>query len=66
MPHRAQNVGGPEEWYGKGLVRPHRLDAVAIWEWGAVERVSTGLLCTKIGLEPIGGQMLDAADHVAD
>ena len=42
------------------------LDATAIWEWGVVERVSTGLLCTSIGLQPVGREMLAAADHVAD
>lgn len=41
------------------------LDATAIWEWGVVERVSTGLLCTKIDLQPVGRQMLAVADHVA-
>jgi streptomycin 6-kinase len=41
------------------------LDAEAIWEWGVVERVSTGLLCTQIGLQPVGRQMLAAADHIA-
>lgn len=41
------------------------LDATAIWEWGVVERVSTGLLCTKIELQPVGRDMLAAADHVA-
>lgn len=41
------------------------LDATAIWEWGVVERVSTGLLATAIGLEPVGRQMLAAADRVA-
>lgn len=41
------------------------LDATAIWEWGVVERVSTGLLLTSIGLQPIGRQMLTAADAVA-
>ena len=41
------------------------LDADAIWEWGVVERVSTGLLCTKVDLQPIGRQMLAAADAVA-
>ena len=41
------------------------LDPTAIWEWGVVERVSTGLLCTSIGLEPVGGQMLAVADLVA-
>jgi streptomycin 6-kinase len=41
------------------------LDATAIWEWGAVERVSTGLLGVRIGLQPVAGQMLAAADHIA-
>lgn len=41
------------------------LDASAIWEWGVIERVSTGLLCTKIGLQPVGREMLATADKVA-
>jgi streptomycin 6-kinase len=41
------------------------LDATAIWEWGVIERVSTGLLATKVGLEPVGREMLAAADRVA-
>ncbi len=41
------------------------LDAAAVWEWGVVERVSTGLTAASIGLEPIGTQMLDAADRIA-
>ncbi len=41
------------------------LDVTAIWQWGAVERVSTGLLCTKIELQPVGRQMLAAAERVA-
>jgi len=40
-------------------------DATAIWEWGAVERVSTGLLCTLIDLQPVGREMLATADYVA-
>jgi streptomycin 6-kinase len=40
-------------------------DPVAIWEWGVVERVSTGLLATAIGLQPVGAQMLAAADAIA-
>jgi streptomycin 6-kinase len=40
-------------------------DAAAIWEWGVVERVSTGLLATTIGLQPAGRDMLAAADHLA-
>lgn len=41
------------------------LDEVAIWEWGVVERVSTGLLCTRVGLQPVGQEMLAAADRVS-
>ena len=41
------------------------LDATAIFEWGVVERVSTGLLATKIDLQPAGGQMLTVADRLA-
>lgn len=41
------------------------LDATAIWEWGVTERVATGLTLTRIGLQPVGAQMLAAADHIA-
>ena len=41
------------------------LDADAIWEWGVVERVSTGLLGTRVGLQPIARQMLAVADELA-
>jgi hypothetical protein len=29
------------------------------------ERVSAGLLATRVGLQPVGGQMLAVADRVA-
>jgi streptomycin 6-kinase len=41
------------------------LDAAAIWEWGVVERVTSGLRCTQINLEPLGRHMLKAADRLA-
>ncbi len=41
------------------------LDATAIWEWGVVERVSTGLLAAKVDLQPVGSQMLAVADRIA-
>lgn len=47
------------------LARRCGLDATAIWEWGMVERVSTGLLGTQVGLQPVARQMLDAADRLA-
>jgi streptomycin 6-kinase len=40
-------------------------DATAVWEWGVVERVSTGLLGVQVGLQPVGDQMLRAAEQVA-
>ncbi len=52
--------------------RAHRLasatglDPTAIWEWGVVERVSTGLLCTQVELQPVGGDMLATAQVVAE
>lgn len=41
------------------------LDPTAIWEWGAVERLSTGLVCTAIDLQPAGREMLAVADRLA-
>jgi streptomycin 6-kinase len=52
--------------------RAHRLagktglDVDAVWEWGVVERVSTGLLGTRVGLQPIARQMLATADRLAE
>jgi streptomycin 6-kinase len=47
------------------LARQTGLDEVAIWEWGVVERVSTGLLGTQVGLQPVAREMLAAADRVS-
>jgi streptomycin 6-kinase len=41
------------------------LDATAIWVWGVVERVTSGLWCTRIDLQPLGRQMLMVADRLA-
>ncbi len=57
-------AGGPRERAG-WLAERTGLDATAIWEWGVVERVSTGLLCTRIGLQPVGREMLAVADLVS-
>jgi streptomycin 6-kinase len=56
--------GDPHE-RARWLAARTGLDPTAIWEWGVVERVSTGLLATKVGLQPVGGQMLAVADRVA-
>jgi streptomycin 6-kinase len=57
-------AGDPRE-RARWLAHRTGLDATAIWEWGVVERVSTGLLAYRIGLQPLGRQMLATADHVA-
>ena len=56
--------GDPRE-RARRLARRYGLDAEAIWEWGAVERVSTGLLGVRIGLRPLADEMLATADRVA-
>jgi streptomycin 6-kinase len=57
--------GDPKE-RSRWLAKRCRLDATAIWEWGVVERVSTGLLLSQVGLQPVGREMLAVADHVAE
>lgn len=41
------------------------LDADAIWEWGVVERVASGLRCTEVGLERAAQELLAAAEAMA-
>jgi streptomycin 6-kinase len=57
-------AGDPHE-RARWLAARTDLDSTAIWEWGVVERVSTGLLGTRVGLQPVGGQMLAVADRIA-
>ena len=66
MSAHAPPPGVPAVVRNKALAARCGLDADAIWQWGVAERVSTGLLCTKIGLQPVGRQMLAAADRVAE
>jgi streptomycin 6-kinase len=47
------------------LARRCGRDETAIWEWGVVSRLETGLVCTQVGLQPGGRQMLEVADRVA-
>ena len=48
------------------LARLAGLNATAIWEWGVVERLSTGLHCLQVELRPDGRDMLAAAEAAAD
>ena len=64
--------GDPVELFGGDPVDRARwlaartgLDLVAIWEWGVAERLSSGLLCTRIHLQPLGRDTLAAAEAVA-
>jgi streptomycin 6-kinase len=55
--------GDPHE-RARWLAARTGLDVTSIWDWGVVERVSTGLLGTKVGLQPVARQMLATADIV--
>jgi len=57
-------AGDPRE-RSRRLAARTGLDETAIWEWGVVERVSTGLLGTKVRLQPVAREMLLVADRVA-
>jgi streptomycin 6-kinase len=61
----AELMRGDARERSRWLARRCGLDATPIWEWGVAERVSTGLLCTSVGLQSAGREMLAAADHVA-
>ena len=37
-----------------------------IWEWGSIERVSTGLLVKQLGMEDLAAEMLAVADAWAE
>ena len=45
-----------------GLGRLTGVGYRGIWEWGFVERVSTGLLVTRVGADLLGREMLDVAE----
>lgn len=57
--------GDPWPWV-RSFAAATGLDATAIFEWGVVERASTGLLGLAIDLQPESGQMLEVAELVAD
>lgn len=41
------------------------VDEEAIWQWGFVERISTGLVLTDIGMKEEGRKMLAVADKIS-
>jgi streptomycin 6-kinase len=48
------------------LARLGGVDPRPVWEWGFVERVSTGLLALQVGREQLGREMLAVAEAFAD
>lgn len=40
------------------------LDRTAIWEWGAAERLASGLYCLRIDYQPMGNLLLADADRL--
>lgn len=58
--------GAADTWStARWMADRYHLDATTIWEWGVVERVSTGLVATRIDLQPVGRLMLALADRIA-
>lgn len=47
------------------LARRTGRDEGATWEWAAVERLSSGLWCTRLEVQPLGRELLRTADAVA-
>jgi streptomycin 6-kinase len=41
------------------------VDATAIWEWGTIYRVTSGLYCRSIGFQPFGDLLLAEADRLS-
>ena len=58
-------LGGDPAGRARWLAARTGLDLAAIWEWGVVEPLLTGLLCTRIHLQPLGRDTLAAAEAVA-
>ena len=41
------------------------VDATAIWEWGTIHRVVSGVYACSIGFQPFGGLLLAEADRLS-
>jgi streptomycin 6-kinase len=61
----AELLAGDPRDRSRWLARRSGLDETAIWEWGVVSRVETGLVGTQVSLQPVASQMLKVADRVA-
>lgn len=50
--------------YCARLAETSGIDGAAIWEWGFVERVSSGLYCMRSGLDALGRHLLETAERL--
>ncbi|HUY24894.1 MAG TPA: aminoglycoside phosphotransferase family protein, partial [Candidatus Saccharimonadales bacterium] len=57
-------LGGDPRERAQRLAELTGLNPVAIWEWGVVQRLASGLHCTRIDFQPLGRDTLRAAEAV--
>jgi streptomycin 6-kinase len=66
----AELLAGDPVALGRGrchlLARLTGVEPEPIWQWGFIERVSTGLLLAKLGLDRLAHEFLDVADAWAE
>lgn len=55
-------AGANPRWRANWLAERTGRDAIAIWEWGLAETLSSGLLCISIGMQEPGAAMLAAVE----
>ncbi len=58
----SDDPAGLARHYCRLLATGSGMDEQAIWEWGYLERVSTGLYCLAIGAHELGQPFLDSAE----
>ncbi|TDW21375.1 streptomycin 6-kinase [Kribbella kalugense] len=58
------DIGDDLHARAKRLAAHTGVDATAIWEWGTIHRVSSGLYSRQIGFQPFGDLLLAEADRL--
>ncbi|OAI41495.1 hypothetical protein AYO38_03570 [bacterium SCGC AG-212-C10] len=65
---RAETISGNEgdpRSTARALAHGTGLDATAIWEWAAAERLSTALVCHELDLQPFAREVFASAENAA-
>ena len=65
--HRIRDLPSRMRWISEDPRRhtpPPFPDPEAVWQWGFIERVSTGLYVTSFGAERVGRPVLGTAQHL--